>query len=122
MTINRDAAFSLKIPEIVLWVGWGVLAVWAIWSWIKWDKKSRRQRVLSLGLLIGGGLSNLLDRHLQGGVVDFFDVQVWPIFNLADVAITLGVIGLVWYSWRSSRKKSHTSHAKGAYSKFKKSK
>jgi signal peptidase II len=51
---------------------------------------------LPTGLLIGGALGNLLDRTLEGAVTDFVDLPLWPAFNLADVAITLGVISLLY--------------------------
>jgi signal peptidase II len=50
----------------------------------------------AVGLIIGGAIGNLLDRlfrepgWLRGGVVDFIDLQWWPIFNVADIAITVG--------------------------------
>ncbi len=51
---------------------------------------------LSLGLVVGGALGNLLDRITRGYVVDFFDVnfwplRTWPVFNIADSAIVVGV-------------------------------
>lgn len=48
-------------------------------------------RSMPLGLVVGGALGNLLDRVRTGGVVDFIDLQVWPVFNIADAAITIGV-------------------------------
>jgi signal peptidase II len=48
-----------------------------------------------LGLIIGGALGNLIDRlirHHAGGVIDFIDFQWWPVFNVADAAITVGVV------------------------------
>jgi len=48
-------------------------------------------RSMPLGLIVGGALGNLLDRVRTGGVVDFIDLQVWPVFNIADAAITIGV-------------------------------
>jgi signal peptidase II len=50
------------------------------------------------GLLLGGGLGNDVDRVARrstGGVVDFLTLPHWPAFNLADVAITVGVVGLI---------------------------
>ncbi len=46
---------------------------------------------LSLALILGGALGNWLDRIRLGAVVDFLDFQIWPVFNLADTAISLGV-------------------------------
>ena len=50
---------------------------------------------LPIGLLAGGALGNLIDRVHEGAVTDFIDLPRWPAFNLADVAITIGVILLV---------------------------
>lgn len=47
------------------------------------------------GLLIGGAIGNLADRVRQGSVTDFIDLPLWPTFNLADVAITAGVLALL---------------------------
>ena len=51
---------------------------------------------LSLGLQLGGAIGNLVDRVRLGYVVDFIDVGAWPVFNLADSAIVVGLIGLLW--------------------------
>jgi signal peptidase II len=59
--------------------------------------ESRLSRI-SAGLLIGGALGNLIDRifrgdgFLQGAVIDFIDVQWWPIFNIADIAVSVGAV------------------------------
>lgn len=53
------------------------------------------KRRLPAGLIIGGGVSNILDRLTRGAVVDFIDLKVFPIFNLADVFICLGVAVLL---------------------------
>lgn len=50
---------------------------------------------LGLTLVIGGGLSNIIDRLIRGCVVDFIDLKVWPAFNLADAAISVGVAVLI---------------------------
>jgi signal peptidase II len=51
---------------------------------------------LPVGMLLGGALGNLADRAREGGVIDFIDPVAWPAFNLADTAITLGVLGLLY--------------------------
>jgi len=56
----------------------------------------RRLMWLPTGLLVGGALGNLLDRLTAGEVTDFLKVPLWPAFNLADVAITIGVLALLW--------------------------
>lgn len=68
---------------------------------------SDHRHLVALGLLAGGAAGNLVDRLVRGGhgfgrghVVDFVDLQWWPVFNAADVAITFGAIGLLLLSLR----------------------
>jgi signal peptidase II len=64
---------------------------------------------IAVGLIVGGAVGNLLDRlfrqegWLRGGVVDFIDFQWFPVFNVADMAITIGGALLVLASWRLGR-------------------
>jgi signal peptidase II len=51
---------------------------------------------LPTGLLIGGALGNLIDRIADGAVTDFIKLPHWPAFNVADIAITFGVLTLLW--------------------------
>lgn len=51
---------------------------------------------LPTGLLLGGSLGNIVDRARDGAVTDFLKVPHWPAFNVADIAITVGVMVLVW--------------------------
>ena len=50
---------------------------------------------LPTGLLVGGALGNIVDRVRDGAVTDFLKIPAWPAFNVADVAITFGVLALV---------------------------
>jgi signal peptidase II len=47
---------------------------------------------VALGAALGGAVSNLIDGFVRGGVVDYLDLRVWPLFNLADAAIVVGVL------------------------------
>jgi signal peptidase II len=51
---------------------------------------------LPVGLLVGGALGNLLDRLAHGAVTDFIKLPLWPAFNVADMAITFGVLSLLY--------------------------
>lgn len=51
---------------------------------------------LPTGLLLGGALGNVVDRVRDGAVTDFLKIPAWPAFNVADVAITVGVVALVF--------------------------
>ncbi len=68
---------------------------------------------IGFSLVLGGASGNLLDRVLYGGVTDFFEVHVgsfhWPAFNLADSAITLGVLLVVWELLRGRPRPSNES-------------
>ncbi len=58
----------------------------------------------AFGLLLGGAGGNFLDRLLRGYVVDFLDFQVWPVFNIADMAITGAIFLFLWQlfgDWRA---------------------
>lgn len=56
----------------------------------------------ALGLILGGALGNLIDRVRLGYVIDFVDLRWWPVFNVADSAIVIGVICLLIYSLTAS--------------------
>ena len=59
-------------------------------------RNARRRWIwLPAGLLLGGALGNVIDRVREGAVVDFFKLPYWPAFNVADAAITIGVVTLV---------------------------
>jgi signal peptidase II len=72
-------------------------------------RQSSRLTDLAVGLIIGGAIGNIIDRlfrqdgWLHGGVVDFIDFQWFPIFNVADMAITIGGALLVLASWHAGR-------------------
>jgi signal peptidase II len=62
-------------------------------------KTNSKFEALSLGIIIGGAMGNVIDRFRFGGVADFFDVYVgtyhWPAFNIADACISIGVVLLL---------------------------
>ncbi len=51
---------------------------------------------LSLGLILGGAIANLIDRLIFGYVIDFLDFRIWPVFNIADSCVTMGSVILAW--------------------------
>jgi signal peptidase II len=108
--LNSGVAFSIAAPLWVVGLAALVLAVVAVWEWRTWRPETRALRAWAVGLVLGGAISNLVDRAFFGGVRDFIDLRFIPVFNLADTALTIGVIGLLWYALRSSHQTSHTSH------------
>lgn len=63
-----------------------------------YQTQERRTNLLrvSIALMLGGALGNLIDRIHQGHVTDFIDVGPWPVFNIADSAIVVGLIMMGW--------------------------
>jgi len=63
-------------------------------------RSNERLKTIAVALILGGALGNMLDRMINGYVVDFIDLYIgpyhWPAFNLADSAICLGVFLLIW--------------------------
>jgi signal peptidase II len=68
-----------------------------IWMLVYFTRAGARHPLMpvAFGFLLGGSLSNLVDRLRQGYVTDFLDPKYWPAFNLGDVFITIGVIALI---------------------------
>jgi signal peptidase II len=86
------------------------------WMLMFFARSGARHPVLpvSLGLVIGGSLSNLLDRVRLGYVTDFLDLKYWPAFNLADSFIVIGVcilLGALLMAERAPRRARHVRDA-----------
>jgi signal peptidase II len=103
---NTGAAFSILADASATWrrpFFYAVAAVacaFAVWMLRGIERRDRLSR-LALGLVVGGALGNLSDRVRFGEVVDFIEVGVrgvytWPVFNVADSAVCVGVGLLVW--------------------------
>jgi signal peptidase II len=93
-TENRGVAFGFLGGGGALVVVITVAVLLAVLTWL-WRQPGRPGLWLAAGLLAGGALGNLIDRARLGGVTDFIDPPAWPAFNVADVAITLGVAVLI---------------------------
>lgn len=90
LTHNSAGAFGL-LPGGWLPVAASALISAAIIAYVLAGNLDRAPgRAIPLGLIIGGALGNLLDRLRTGAVVDFLDLQVWPVFNIADIAVSAG--------------------------------
>jgi len=104
---NYGAAFSF-LSQAGGWQRWffAILAGSISIGLIVWIKQLKRHEILSaisLSLILGGAIGNLIDRVMYGYVIDFFDVYYqtwhWPVFNIADSAITLGVAFMLYESF-----------------------
>ncbi|MFZ5646128.1 MAG: signal peptidase II [Bacillota bacterium] len=96
---NPGAAFGLMAYRTSFFIAVSILVVLGIIVFYKkYGGKGTVQ--VTLGLIAGGALGNLVDRVRFGEVVDFLDFRVWPVFNLADSAIVVGAALLVLVFWR----------------------
>ncbi len=95
---NRGAAFGMFKGGGLFFILAACLALIIVVIYVK-NRKERFPPLLavSLGLVAGGTAGNLIDRFFLGYVVDFLDFMVWPVFNIADTAITCGMVLLFFY-------------------------
>lgn len=105
---NPGAAFSF-LADAGGWQRWffialAVLVSLVLFFWMARLKSGERWTAIGLSLVLGGALGNVVDRILHGHVIDFIDVYYrqwhWPAFNVADSAITAGVVLLLLDSFR----------------------
>ncbi len=116
-TQNTGVAFSLLQGQGVLYLFIGVAL--AVIGWLYWRMRETGGLAIKLtfGLILGGALgNNLIDRLRQGYVVDFIHFQIpgrfdFPVFNLADSAISIGVVVLAYLLWRSAPEHSASTRA-----------
>lgn len=92
---NRGAAFGILRNQVPLFIVTSIFAVILIYFAIK-KNSHRKLYSLALCLILAGALGNLADRLFFGYVIDFLDFRIWPVFNLADSAITIGAVLLSW--------------------------
>ena len=104
---NTGAAFSF-LASAGGWQRWFLAGVALVVSvvvsvWLMRLKHTEQMLGIALGLVLGGGLGNLIDRVSLGYVVDFiswhYNDWYWPAFNIADSAICVGAVLLVWDSF-----------------------
>jgi signal peptidase II len=96
-TTNTGAAFGLFPDQGLLFIVIALIVVTAILFYYRHLPKGYALARVALGLQLGGALGNLVDRLRQGYVVDFVDLNFWPmhdwpVFNVADSAIVVGVV------------------------------
>ena len=110
---NHDTAFSLtyalhsphKGALLTALAVVGVLAVALLW----WRRRgSSRAAQVGYAMLLAGAVGNVLDRIARGFVIDFIHVRYWPVFNVADALIVVGVVWLALVS-RTSRGQNASS-------------
>jgi signal peptidase II len=91
---NKGVAFGAFSGKPVVMV----IVLLALAGLVVWFALHTRRRFVWIptGLLLGGALGNIIDRLRDGAVTDFIKLPLWPAFNIADMAITFGVLTLLW--------------------------
>jgi signal peptidase II len=123
LAFNQGIAFGLDIPSAGRWIliAASVFVVLMLIGMFQNARPNDWTRLLSLSLVGAGALGNLIDRvRWDQGVVDFIGpidlgFMLWPIFNVADMAITIGAGILAWSMWKEgSRAKVPVLEGPGA--------
>ncbi|HLC52192.1 MAG TPA: signal peptidase II [Candidatus Nanoarchaeia archaeon] len=96
---NTGAGFGvLKNSTTILTLISFIVALALIYYYKKIPKENTVQ--IFYALFLGGVIGNLIDRLFLGYVVDFISFSFWPAFNIADAAITIGVVGIIIKTWK----------------------
>lgn len=90
VVFNSGAAFGLLRNNPSLLIYTDILFIAIFIFFINTEKLRSLTFLIAGGLLFGGALSNFYDRITLGFVVDYLDIRIWPVFNLADCGITTG--------------------------------
>lgn len=117
---NKGAAFGILSEHRWVFMILSVIAIAAILFYLWREKPESILARLALGMILGGGIGNMIDRVLRGAVIDFVDVELirFPyIFNVADAFVCVGCVLLILYlilSEVQSKKKKQADDAKDA--------
>jgi signal peptidase II len=116
-TRNSGVAFGIGQGTGFPYYVFSLIAIVAIvWMFLRGREGHDPVRRLSLALILGGAVGNLVDRVTSGEVVDFIEVGIpqwhWPVFNVADSAVTVGVL-LFALAWSRGREPAAAPDAQG---------
>lgn len=89
--LNPGAAFGMLEHRTSFFIVIALLLVAAVIYFYPRIPSGYRLLKVGIGLQVGGAVGNVIDRVKTGYVVDFFDFRIWPVFNIADIAIVVGV-------------------------------
>lgn len=104
-TKNYGISFGLFQHQRIIIIIFSLVLLFLIIRMIKDIKKEKSIFIVSIGLLIGGLIGNLIDRIFLGYVVDFINILIWPVFNLADLSCVTGAV-LIFYFLTKKEKTS----------------
>ena len=93
---NTGIAFGLFKDQGVVFIIIPVIAIalliYNIFYYKNNDQELSRTYIIAFSLILAGAVGNLIDRVYYGYVIDFIDLQIWPVFNIADSSITIGAV------------------------------
>lgn len=93
---NTGIAFGLfrdqGIVFIIIPVIAIILLIYNIYYYHRFEDRISEMYIIGFSLIFGGAIGNLIDRVVYGYVIDFIDFRIWPVFNVADSAITVGAV------------------------------
>lgn len=95
--LNRGAAFGILLDQRIFFLFVVAVLFFALWIYRKKVEYGPSYLKMGVALLVSGALGNGWDRYHIGAVIDFFDFRIWPIFNIADIGICVGVTLICWY-------------------------
>jgi len=95
LVLNTGAAFGLLKNKNQFFIISSLIVIALIVAYVFFGKCRDLVMLSALGLILGGAIGNLTDRLLFGYIIDFLDFRVWPVFNIADSAITAGSLLLI---------------------------
>lgn len=106
---NEGVAFGLFSGHTNIFVLVSILVLIGLLIFV--CKESSQSLLLHYGaaLVVSGALGNIIDRAMKASVTDMFDFRIWPIFNIADIAVCVGFVLLVLYLFFSSEDKSENN-------------
>ncbi|PIN78231.1 signal peptidase II [Candidatus Woesearchaeota archaeon CG10_big_fil_rev_8_21_14_0_10_33_12] len=93
---NFGAGFGIMQGKTSLLIWFAIIVVGIILFYYGKIQKKKSLQIFS-GLILGGTLSNLIDRLLFGFVIDFLDFRIWPVFNIGDSCVCIGAVFLMIY-------------------------
>jgi signal peptidase II len=94
---NDGVAFGLPMQQQILLVANVALLLFLMHQFRHYYMVGKRFPAAMVAWVFAGGVSNVIDRVAYGVVIDYIQVFAWPVFNIADILIVVGVIGWAWY-------------------------
>jgi len=95
LVLNKGAAFGLFSRMTPVLILFAVISIFCMIVYLGRKRVSDTFQAIGLAMILGGALGNLTDRIFYGYVIDFIDLRVWPVFNVADSFITIGAAVLI---------------------------